>query len=144
MTPNQLYQRAPVKTDHYIKQLKGTYYDHIPEINGDLPFIDMARKIEVRYYKDFTFDVRRYWLLASIWFEGKPVMIIQNAGREGDDHAASFITDMEQYQAMIGHLATLQKHDDIKDRTTDPDTDVPNLTSFYDNELEGYFSPYGY
>lgn len=144
MTPNQLYQRTPTKTDHFIKQLKGFYYDHVPEIKGELPIDDPSKKVEVRYYKDFNFDTRRYWLLASVWFEDKPVMIIQNAGREGDDHAASFITDDAQYRAMIGHLATIQKHDDIKDRSVNPDTDIPKLTSFYGNELEGYFSPHGY
>lgn len=144
MTPTQLYQRTPTKTDHDLTRLKGFYFDHIPEIKGTLPSDDPIQKVEVRYFKDFHFDTRRYWLLASVWFENKPVMIIQNAGREGDDHAASFITDMEQYRVMIGYLATLQKHDDVKDRTVNPDTDVPNLTSFYGNELGGYFSPYGY
>lgn len=144
MTPNQFYQRTPTKTDHDLTVLKGFDFDHVPEIKSELPFTDPNQKVEIRYLKDFNFDSRRFWRLASVWFSGKPVMIIQNAGREGDDYSASFITDGWQYRVMIGYLATLQKHDKIEDRAIDPDIDVPNLTSFYGYELEGYFSPHGY
>jgi len=143
MTPNQLYQRTPIHTETFLSILKANWhhYNHIPEIHGDLPPADPNKKIEVRYYKDFHFDMRRYWALASVWFEGKPVMVIQNAGREGDDHSKRFITDKGQYQLMIEYLATLQKSDEFisEPDLVSPNEEVKNLTSFYGNELDGIF-----
>jgi hypothetical protein len=142
MTPNQLYQRIPEKTDHEICTLKGFNFNHVPEIESEFIPKDPTGKIEIRYYKDFYFDQRRFWRLASVWIEGKPVMIIQNAGREGDDHAKSFITDATQYSALIKHLATLTKPLAGKiENVVDPDIEIPDLTKFYGNELDGGFHP---
>jgi hypothetical protein len=143
MTPNQLLQRTPETTDHYIAVLHDTWhnYDHVPELRGELPDTDPTKSIEIRYYKDFHFDLRRNWTLASVWFKDKPVMIIQNAGREGDDHAKRFIVDSTAYQDMIIHLNSLCRPYmyESQDAVVDPEVDIPNLTNFYGNELDGVF-----
>jgi len=139
---SELYSRT---TEQYLSLgiLVGCYYDFIPEAmieSWDLQ--DMTSpKIKIRCLKDFDFDCRRIWRLCTVWFDGKPIMITQNAGREGDDHACRFITDEDGYRNMIQHLVSIKiaKINEITD-VISPDEDMKTvLTSFYSNSLDGYF-----
>lgn len=148
MTPNELYDREPeqvvlaIEPDtRLVGYLDGCYYNHVPEVDEHAQY-NASDRVECRIYKDFNFDGRRFWRLASIWFDGKPVMIVQNAGREGDDWAKRYVTDQKAYAEMVYHIMSLMKpeldmggHDFV-----DPDTDIEDLTSFYGNELDGYFT----
>lgn len=100
MTPNELYNLKPIRSDFDVAILFGCYYNHMPEIEHlyTLPVPDNTR-VEIRYYKDHSYDGRRIWRLASVWLDGYPFMIIRNAGREGDDFADRFITNEAKYQA---------------------------------------------
>lgn len=143
MKPRELYERKPESVSNDLKILKGCYYDHIFELNledGLIEQIDNNEKIQIKYYKYHSFDSRRIWSLASVWFDGSPVMIIQNAGREGDDHHAKFVTDEIKYIEMLQYInELLPKHTyNVKDFYGE-DQDIPNLTNFYGNELDGYF-----
>lgn len=150
-TPNMLYELEPerVITEGILSindlLLWGHGFNHIPEIEVDNYMFSSSfsetDKIEVRIYKDFNFDHRRFWRLASVWYEGKPVMIIRNAGREGDDHSSRFVTDSAQYYKMIYHILTLRVFDveETYNDTVDPDTVVPKLLEFYENSLFGWF-----
>lgn len=144
MTPNQLYQRIPEKSNHDLDALKGFYFDHVPEVNGTLRPTDPTGKVEIRYYKDFNFDHRRFWRLASVWFGPHPVMVIQNAGREGDDWSGRYITDKEKYLWLIEHLNTLLICEDFASATkiVEADNDIPTLTDFYNYKLDGFFDRY--
>jgi hypothetical protein len=148
-TPNELYALEPEKVltgvfnEHdYIWW--GCYFNHVPEIDEYADYED-SDKLEVRIYKDFDFDGRRFWRLASIWYDGQPVMIIRNAGREGDDHVSRFVTDRARYIEMVAHILSLQKvkEDEINDEDfVDPDEEVTNLLEFYGNSLFGWFERY--
>lgn len=148
MKPSELYNRTPKSTTGDISILRSYSYNHVPEIedyfnnNGDLE--DKNTKIQIKIYKHFDYDFRRFWRLASVWFEGKPVMIIQNAGREGDDHKKRFITDESAYISMVQYIKSLlpvlfeTKIEDV----VDPEEEIDKLDKFYDGELNGYFSRY--
>jgi hypothetical protein len=151
MTPNELYAREPEKTGKDLSILVGFYYNHLKEIDC-LPYYDIEldseknTRITIKYYKDFDFDGRRFWLLASVWFDDKPIMIIQNAGREGDDHHRRIITDASGYADMVKYVAhnliIAKAFDQVEANTYDPDADVEDLDSFYGNRLDGYFARY--
>lgn len=159
MTPNELYQREPervilpfeVARDHMTDYFAGVYYNHLQEIDVDLYRIcsvDASDEVEIKVYKDFDFDGRRFWRLSSAWFRGKPVMIMQNAGREGDDYVGRFITDYPLFNTMVIHIEGLIRlkicrEAAIKD-VVNPDNQVPNLDDFYGNSLDGYFTRYFY
>ena len=155
MTPNELYNRIPENSHYELECLNDFYYSHVPEV-GDWSLGDANEKeqrVLIKEYKFFDFDGRRFWRLASVWFDNtkddkladayKPVMIIQNAGREGDDHASRFITNESLYMEMVSHIRSLinTKYDEMYD-VVDPDVDINNLTSFYGNELDGHFERY--
>jgi len=148
MTPNELYKLTPEKIDNNINILHGCYYNFVPEVRGfdfcqDIPS-SAAVQLEIHYYKDFDFDGRRYWRLAAVKYNGTFVMIIQNAGREGDDWAERFITNVEAYIDMIGHIQSLVPTGrvDMVEDFIDVDVDIKTLDEFYGNKLDGFFERY--
>ena len=127
--------------------LFGIYYNHMGEDiehkHGDE--YQNSERLEIRVIKRFDFDHRRFWLLATVWMDKKPVMIIQNAGREGDDHNARFITDEPLYKEMIFHIRELflpRCRDIHYVETINSELKIPILTAFYGNSLDGYFDRY--
>jgi hypothetical protein len=150
MTPNELYQRTPERIEPLIGEdgrlnfVGGCYYDHIPELDRDYRnTFNQTDRIVCKVYKHFDFDFRRFWRLASIWMDGEPVMIIQNAGREGDDHATRFITDLGKYREMVRLLRSLQWNVTVDDvDVVHADEVINNLDSFYGNYLDGPFERY--
>jgi hypothetical protein len=148
MTPNDLYSRMPVSVDVGIGNLFGCYFNHIAEIDsmvaGDYDYkygVDhsMFTLVEVRDVFYYNFDGRRFWRLATVWFKNEPVMVIQNAGREGDDHHERFITNADAYKAMLSYIVSLLPVSETTVTAVDPSQDIPNLDSFYDHTLGGYF-----
>jgi hypothetical protein len=72
-------------------------------------------------------------------------MIVQNAGREGDDHARRFMLDPELYRDMLcylaGAFAALKTSEtcsslEVKRDLLGMDEDRADLTDFYGNNLE--------
>lgn len=125
----------------------GVYHNHIPEVDQWAKYDDTDR-IEMQILKYFNFDGRRIWKLATVWFDGSPIMIIQNAGREGDDHVARFITDRSGYYDMVRHIMTLRQPDEVEEgddsEYIDIDAERPDLLEFYGNHYDGYFERYRY
>ena len=144
MKPKELYAREPESCSHELGILHGFYYNHVPELEHDvLPAEDPNKRVVLRYYKNFNFDHRRFWALAAVCFDGMPFMIIQNAGREGDDWAKRFITDEGTYGDAVRYLKTIalvpEHHMDQAKDVVDPDIDNGALTAFYGNSLDGHF-----
>ena len=92
MKPSELYKMKPEEITKNIDCLWGCYYSHIPEIEHLYIDAEKNERVKIHTYKYFCFDGRRIWHLAAVKFDDKFVMIIQNAGREGDDHAAPIVT----------------------------------------------------
>lgn len=143
MTPNQLYNQTPESVSNEISILTGCYYCHIPELEAQLIELGLSTlessRIQIKYHKNHCFDGRRVWILASVWLDNKPVMIIQNAGREGDDWVRRIVTDHQLYTDMVEHIQSiLPTQDHTKDDVVDPDVDTDDLISFYGYRLDGY------
>ena len=143
MKPRDLYEMAPESTTMDIFDLNnGHYYDHIPEIGVDDWWnIDFSKnsRIEIRTIKYHCFDGRRTWELRTVWFDNKPVMVIQNAGREGDDYAKRYVTDRDAYTKMVGYLLSLMRTGNFSDTVHDMDEDIPDLGTFWGYSLGGTF-----
>ena len=141
MTPAQLYARTPKRVSNEVGRLKGFYYNHVaPELldHDVLAHEDPSKRVELRFYEDHDIDYRRNWVLASVWLDGRPFMIVQNAGREGDDHAKRFITDTATYAEAARYLKSLCVPQGTSDGPVDVvglDDEVRELTTFYGNQL---------
>lgn len=126
-----------------IKQL-GYLKNHINEIEeSDLWGIpeETNKMVGIQIHKYHNFDGRRYWQLGSVWFNGSPVMIIQNAGREGEDHEKKFITNKQLYIDMVRYIKSLIPFDDewIDKEFINEEDDVKELNTFYGYSLNGRF-----
>lgn len=141
-----LYARKPERVTTNPQLLRGCYYDHVREMGGtDLALPESAPRVTIRVYKEFEFDCRRYWRLAAVYLDDRPVMIIQNAGREGDDHAERFVTDDGVFHELITYLrsvATPVFEDRPRPVLVDPNEDRNDIDNFYGNSLTGYFERY--
>lgn len=151
MTPNELYDRIPDKSSYDLNDLSvgsyGRQLYEIDELGCGYWFPDIKQTdIEIRIYKFFDFDGRRFWKLQSVYYKGNPVMIMRNAGREGDDHCSRFITDKERFKQLIcqvkQHILETSDDEEISD-IVDGDDDV-GVESFYDGTLDGNFERYRY
>lgn len=138
-----IYSLKPKKVTKELDELKGFYADLLPEIDSDdlRSIDDKNEKVEIQYYVDYSFDGRRTWTLASVWFDSYPVMIIQRAGREGDDHYKRFITSKDNFTSMVQYirsLITLVK-DDYLD-VIDENEDRKDLEMFYGHYLDEFYN----
>lgn len=146
MTPRQIYEMPAERVDNDPSHLFGYYYyNHLPEA-GDKEDIrswihDIKQeRISIRFIKDFCFDGRRVWRLAVVVFDGRPVMITQNAGREGDDHAVRFITDIDGMMRMAEFIISLKPPERIDEvERVGLDEDIPHLAEFYGQRLDDPF-----
>ena len=117
----------------------------LPEIIPD--WIDtpelISDRAEVRFLKDWNFDGRRVWILATVWLDENPVMILQSAGREGRDHSKRFIVDEVQFIELCEHVQSmLPIAYDGNDLTGFHDEMGDVLTDFYGYKLGGMFKQY--
>jgi len=146
MKPIDLYKRDPetvlcgkgIVSEYLLGQHAN--FNHLPEL-------EYAKRLEenfpmdrvvVKLYKDIWYDTRRFWRLASVWFDHIPVMIIRNAGREGDDHCSRIVTDLMLYTIMTRYIAigfspqVVLTEYELKDQCVD----IPDLTDFYGGTLD--------
>lgn len=142
-TANELYA-MPYEVNCALCCLIGFGYNHIKESGLDtIDIVDIdTDRVEIRTIKYFDFDGRRFWMLATVWFDSKPVMVIQNAGREGDDHAKRYVTDKSALRDMCQYIRSLVPVEEDESDLVDADEDIPSLTEFYGNELDGHFERY--
>ncbi len=115
-TCRKLYAGTPERVitgNDAIRELSGCYYNHLPEIPGWGTGGDYDQdRVEVRVLAYVNFDGRRYWQLATVWYRDEledgplwvPFMVIQNAGREGDDHSDRFVTDSALYAKAVRYI----------------------------------------
>jgi hypothetical protein len=136
---------VPERTVTSVEHLSGYYYNHIYEVGDEFPMVKYevkTERVEIRFIKDFCFDGRRVWQLATVWLDSKPVMIVQNAGREGDDYSARFITDATLFREMCQHIKELLPVDQNYIEEICSNTKTEGLIEFYGNHLDDNFEHY--
>lgn len=149
MNANDLYIMKPESTEVGAEHLIGFYVHHwsddlSEEERGAIQYegVDTS-KIVVKTVKYFCYDGRRIWQLRTVWFEGVPFMVVQNAGREGDDHSARFITDGETYLKAVDYIKDQVKaSNEVVIEVINPNEDLPVLTRFYGQSLDEPFERY--
>ncbi len=140
MNATEIYKLEPIRVSTDLDDLVGfCTRSFLYELQGiEIPekHVNKAIVIKTLAYKDF--DGRRIWELRTIWFSGFPIMIIQNAGREGEDHTKRYITDVDIYHNMLEYLQHIAppRVDPENDDIIDPEEDIEGLTDFYSCRLE--------
>ena len=134
MTPRQLYARTPQGTSDNLYVLR----KFVPEIDQ---FPAHSNRVEIRCYEHHHFDHRRIWVLAGVFLDGRPVMVIQEAGRDGDDHVKRYVTDWDHYKRLVSYLWSRvpEPTSSNSDELIGMDDDVRGLTEFYGGVLGDTF-----
>ncbi|MCY9308843.1 hypothetical protein MOF23_07650 [Bacillus inaquosorum] len=141
MNAKQIYDMEPREISNELSLLAGFYYNHLPEIE-DIPYGLEQDKVSIKIYADYEYDWSRFWRLASVWFEDIPVMIIQNAGRDGDDHRERFITDEKAYENLVSYVKGLIPKEEVNNPDLiDLEEDITGLSEFYGWSLEQLYDP---
>lgn len=119
--------------------------DWFPEISGlEWGLTDAVRaaldaegRFETREVGYHQADHRRFAFMGTLWFDGHPVVIVQNGGREGDDHKARWITDRERFFALCAYLQSKLEPDVADQDIYDPETAVyeDDLLCFYGQDF---------
>ena len=138
MTPREVYEMAVVETET-AEELNGCYYNHAPEIAAlriNWAAVDATKRLDLRVHALGRVDIRRYHRLMSVWFDGSPVMMCQNAGREGDDYHRRWVTDVPGYLRMLHFLATFAEPDPCDAVECTPDGDIGDVLTFYGKTLK--------
>lgn len=144
ITAKEVYQLPSQSETSELWSLKGYYYDFLPEIDDELYSVkpEDNKRLKIKVLKEFDFDGRRFWRLQTLWIDDKPVMIMQNAGREGDDHRERFITNKELYKEVVNYVRELiGDNSNVFDDFVD-ENEPRNYLEFYGNHLNGYFERY--
>jgi hypothetical protein len=129
MTPNELYAMAPVGVTRSTKMLAAFHYTHIPEAGVTPRLCENDERVEIRVLGHRAVGPirrRKMWRLATVWMDGKPVMVIQNGGRKGF-YTRRFITDVSLFELMVAHLT--RPYETPTD-TTAADEHVPGVDEF--------------
>ena len=148
-TANELYslakkinKEADVRTIgvHHLNQT-----ERFKEITiGDLYGLSEAElqclneRVVFRIIRNVSVDYERNWLLGAVWFDNLPVMIVQNAGRGGQDHEATYITWLNQYNSMIQFIISVinnNKESMVNKIVINDREDLPFLDTFYGRSL---------
>ena len=75
------------------------------------------KSLEVRVVSEFIGSYERYqdieaWLIATLWYNGDPFMILRNTGRDGDGLPSQFVSDSDTYHDALYYLFNLMVPDD--------------------------------
>jgi hypothetical protein len=138
VTPRQLLAREPIRTERgrdAAYWLEGCYFNHLPEAGAmwihEMPADADLSGLEWRLFGQIYIDHRRYHHLAAVYLHGLPVMIITNAGREGDDHSERFVLNEHK----VWELAKLVSTTATETPVVGLDQDLPSMTFFYGEEI---------
>lgn len=137
-SPNDLYNFKSDKVDYNNYH---TITVHVPEIDRwsiDGDAVEEAKRMETRYLVDRCPDGRRTWTLGSVWFDGKPVMVVNSSGRDGDEYHERWITDSEQYGQMVSWLHSLANHGEVTGYVK-ADSIIPAMTEFYGSTIHDFY-----
>lgn len=98
-----VFELEPVFVYKNINILRTAYTDHMSELPEEYRsvFRGVIPGLEFKVLVSFRTDYRRYWRMSTVWYKDKPVMIIGNAGREGDDDWVRYVYDPDLYEEVV-------------------------------------------
>lgn len=142
-SPQELYALKPVRAvsgsmlHHFIAvHLQGELDNY--DLDWDKLQAEQPPRLEVRYLADACPDGRRTWTLGTAWFDGKPFMVANSSGRDGDEYYNRWITDAGRFRSMVEYLSTFVPHPAATD-IVGPDKVIPGMTEFYSATLHDHY-----
>lgn len=136
MTIKDIYALKPTKITHTLYEVNR----HFPNVDFYNIEEETSTRLEIRYYADECFDGERGWSMFSLYFDGKPFMLCQEAGRGNQDFTNQHISDRATYDEFVAYLHSLYAPDPKQDEDiVGLDEDLPCLTEFYNHQLSDFY-----
>lgn len=141
MTIKELYAQEPerwIEDVSYSRFFEEAIQEDLHGIDYCADLQDPESRIKLAIHKDHDFDGRRCWSLWVCHYQDEPILIIQRAGREGDDHVDRFITNERRYKEMIQYImfhVAKKQIDDVF--SVDDDVVIDNFYGYSLSDFEG-------
>lgn len=137
-SPDDLYKMRPISVSHCSLHVLLIHVPEIDHYNLNMDKIGDATLFETRTLVSHNYDGRRTWELKTVWFEGIPVMVVNNSGRDNDEYHGRWITNPEQYYHMVQWLNTFAENPDVTGYVS-LHTVIPSMTEFYGHTIHDYY-----
>lgn len=136
MIPNEIYGWTPIS-----ETTETGDFDFVLETEG-FYLIDDGKNVRVvvKYYADHPGTDCRCFKFFSVWFNGRPFMICEVAGRP--DHKEFYVTDYNTYNEAIAYLKSISTEAWEREEF-DPDKDAEGLGRFYGTDISKFYNPDG-
>jgi hypothetical protein len=130
-TPAELYALKPVSTEFDCYTVI-QYIDAFDSYNLNCSRVDAELRLEVR-----RLAYENEWMLAAVWFDNKPVMVINYSGKDGENKD-KWITDADLYAEMVMWLHTFESKTEITGFVK-ASCVIPALTEFGSHTLHDFY-----
>lgn len=92
-------------------------------------------RVSTRVIYDPYIDGNRCQTMATIWYNGSPIGIVQVGGRSGRDFQRRFITNLVDYKNAVEYIRSLYSNDEdpVVSDYLDPEKATRDLNNFYGN-----------
>lgn len=122
--------------------LRDDWFLEIPDVNNRisdvLEELEKEGRLKVKCLVDVYIDYRRYAAMHTVWFDELPVFVVQNAGREGNDHFNRWVTDLPRYVQLLNYLQSKIPLEGYSE-AVDPEKEVfpEEIFYFYGTDFSG-------
>lgn len=139
-TPAELYALKPVSVDYASYSTVSVHltddFNYYWDI--DLGKVADTKRMETRTLVDHDYDGRRGWTLQTVWFDSKPVMVVNSSGRDGDEYHERWITDGAAFHALVSFLKSFLP-EGPSEGFVEASAKIPAMTEFYGHTIHDYY-----
>jgi hypothetical protein len=148
-SPNQLYAMTPVRVErnvlfelleHWLKEPFNLDYVLYEDSWRDFEErVESEKRIEFRYLANVGLGSDESWMLATLWFDNKPIAVLTYKGE--DSEYATYITDQRELHRMVEWVHSLapEPEEAGTDGIVDPDKPQEFYTEFWNYTLHDFY-----
>jgi hypothetical protein len=138
-SPAELYALKPVRVDYGSWHTVNVHLSNdVDYFDIDLDAVEATQRMETRSIVDHDSDGRRGWTLQTVWFDKKPVMVVNSSGRDGDEYHDRWITDGDIFGELVAFLRTFTPQTEKAGFVKASDK-IPAMTEFYDASIHDFY-----
>jgi hypothetical protein len=137
-SPAELYALKPTRVDFGSWHTINVHLSEADLYDLDTDEVEKTQRMETRTIVDFDYDGRRGWTLQTIWFDKKPVMVVNSSGRDGDEYHDRWITDAGLFGELVAWLKSFVPAADLVGYAKASDK-IPAMTEFYGHTIHDYY-----
>jgi hypothetical protein len=139
-SPAELYALKPTDVDYGSWHTVNVHLsENISVYDIDLDAVEKTQRMETRTLVDHCSDGRRTWTLQTVWFDNKPVMVVNSSGRDGDEYHERWITDAPLFGKLVTFLKSFMPKPEVSSEFVEASTKIPAMTEFYNGTIHDFY-----